>query len=698
MAGEQEIAVVLKLVADEFKRELGNSKGVLADFQRALSDWKTQATAAGTALFAIAKSAANYGDEALKAAQKTGTTVESFTAMRHAAQQSGLAGDQFQQVLVQLNRHMGEAAGGSEEVRRTFTTLGVQFQDNQGHLRATDQVLLDLAERFRAMGPSAEATALSMQVFGRSGAEALQFLFEGKGGIQAFMEEARRLGIVMSKEDAQAADSFNDELEKLQAALRGLTLTIGTPLLEPFRKLVELMKELAASVAPLLKDAFTGLTDIFDRIGTKIRQAGVALEFFRGNLSFADQLTQIQDLQKGLEERAATRLLEMQGKLPTLTPKAEPTGGAGVILADQEKLGKKIVEAAVSLAKSKEEIEKILGREQEQLGRAQLFNDLQNQAEFARFEQQQEGLGRAIVQSTVSAYRMRQQEREADHQREIDEAKTMLAEVESMWSSNSTEIAEARIAVFEAMRKRDLDQENLTEAAKARIHAEWDAKIKRESAFTDSFSGLVAGLSDYVRDHDSAFGIMRDMARQTASAMQGFFKNFFFDAIEGRIRSFKDVVRGVTDFVKQLLVQVAAQVATIMTLRLFLSGATGGVSEAGFGLGGLASLFANQGGLVVKRFGFGGAVFSNGDSVPALLQRGEYVLRSSAVEKLDRLNNGDVSALGGVGRAGQVTVNVHGVPQGTRVRSTMFDELDGRVINIILENMAQNGALRRAFG
>lgn len=276
---------------------------------------------------------------------------------------------------------------------------------------------------------------------------------------------------------------------------------------------------------------------------------------------------------------------------------------------------------------------------------------------------------------------------------ELELARANQAEVEALYTSTSIEIAEARLRVFEAMRRKELEQENLTAAAKERINAEYFAKIRRQAAQADALGGIVQGLSDYVRDLDSAFGLMRDLARQTAQAMNGFFQKFFLDALEGRLRSFRDVVRGVVEFTKTLLVQVAAQVATIMTLRLLLTG----FGDVGIFTPGVVGTF-HEGGAVPRRFALGGPVLSNGDRVPALLSRGEYVLRASAVEKLDRLNAGDASALRGDESPRQVTVHVHGVPEGTQVRALTRRERATEVIDIILENLEANGALRAELG
>ena len=53
MADNTELAVVLKLVADQFQSELKKSKGSLGDFTRELVGWKTAATEIGTTLIPL---------------------------------------------------------------------------------------------------------------------------------------------------------------------------------------------------------------------------------------------------------------------------------------------------------------------------------------------------------------------------------------------------------------------------------------------------------------------------------------------------------------------------------------------------------------------------------------------------------------------------------------------------------------------
>ena len=56
MSENRELALVLKLVADQFQSELKKSQGALAGFNSFIKDWKTQLSAISGVLVAVAKS------------------------------------------------------------------------------------------------------------------------------------------------------------------------------------------------------------------------------------------------------------------------------------------------------------------------------------------------------------------------------------------------------------------------------------------------------------------------------------------------------------------------------------------------------------------------------------------------------------------------------------------------------------------
>src|SRR6185295_11790857 len=94
-----ELAVILKLIADQFQSEMKKSGGVVGDFSRVIADWRVQVGAVSGVLVGLAKSTANYGDEAVKSAQKVGMTIEAWQGMAFAANLADVSNEQLRSGL-----------------------------------------------------------------------------------------------------------------------------------------------------------------------------------------------------------------------------------------------------------------------------------------------------------------------------------------------------------------------------------------------------------------------------------------------------------------------------------------------------------------------------------------------------------------------------------------------------------------------
>lgn len=218
-----------KTAFNSIKRGLGGLTDVARAVNGVLANLGAAVSVAG--LTAMVKSAIDTGDALDEMSQRVGVSVETLSVWTPAAEQSGVSGESFEKGLRKLSTTMLEAASGSEDAARRFAAVGVEFKNQAGTLRATDQVLLDLADRFAAMPDGAEKTALAMQVFGKSGAELIPFLNQGRDGINALAAEMQALGVQMSSETAAQAGNFNDALDKLKLAGSSIGNQIVTALL-----------------------------------------------------------------------------------------------------------------------------------------------------------------------------------------------------------------------------------------------------------------------------------------------------------------------------------------------------------------------------------------------------------------------------------------------------------------------------------
>jgi hypothetical protein len=237
-----------KTAFDSIKRGLGGLTDTAKSVNGVLANLGVAVSVAG--LTAMVKSAFDTGDALDEMSQRVGVSVETLSVWKPAAEQSGVSGESFEKGLRKLSTTMLEAATGSEDAARGFSAVGVEFKNQDGTLRATDQVLLDLAERFKAMPDGAEKTALAVQLFGKSGAELIPFLNQGRDGINELAAEMQALGVQMSSETAAQAGNFNDALDKLKLA----TTSIGN--------------QIIASLLPALNDMAGGMVESAKQGGT----------------------------------------------------------------------------------------------------------------------------------------------------------------------------------------------------------------------------------------------------------------------------------------------------------------------------------------------------------------------------------------------------------------------------------------------
>ena len=197
--------------------------------------------ALGVGITALVMPVARVGDEFFKLSQKTGVSVEALTALDYAAKLSDVSTEGLTKALQKLSVAMFDTQINGAEGSAALKALGVSATDVNGQIRPTEQVLLDLADKFSAMPDGADKAALAVKLFGKEGLAIIPFLNQGREGITALMEEAQRLGLVMSEDVARASEVFNDNLTRLSAIFEGVQRQIGAaviPVLADFTEQV----------------------------------------------------------------------------------------------------------------------------------------------------------------------------------------------------------------------------------------------------------------------------------------------------------------------------------------------------------------------------------------------------------------------------------------------------------------------------
>ena len=254
MSRERVASAILELIADdaEFKAGLGRAEGQARAFQdRIGAVGKSMVTvggaisgfavAAGASLLAVAQSAANFGDDLQKAGLRTGVATETLQGLKFAAEQSGSSFEAVTKGLKNLARSSSEANQDVAEYADSFERVGVVAGDVNGELKATDELLLELADAFADLENDAEAAALAQDIFGKAGGDLLPLLKEGREGIEALSEEGLALAVVFSQDLSDAAADYIDAQNELATSVGGLKDAIGVALIPALTDTVDEM-------------------------------------------------------------------------------------------------------------------------------------------------------------------------------------------------------------------------------------------------------------------------------------------------------------------------------------------------------------------------------------------------------------------------------------------------------------------------
>lgn len=226
------------------------------------------AIAAGIASSAITHQLAesvNRMDEMAKAAEKLGDTAENISNLSYAAKMNDVAMESLQVGLKSVNewyQKTGQSAGSLREE------------------------LLEQADIFSQLEDGPKKAALAVDRFGRAGMDMIPLLNQGREGIIAMEEEARRLGITISSEAAQSAAKLNDDLTKLRSTVEGLVNKFTTGLMPVLNDFVKTMQSIAEAIN------LSGFGDLLSKVGRfiAINTGGGIVKAVAGVSEFASKL------------------------------------------------------------------------------------------------------------------------------------------------------------------------------------------------------------------------------------------------------------------------------------------------------------------------------------------------------------------------------------------------------------------------
>lgn len=216
--------------------------GAAAGLSGALGSLAPLLSVAGLA--GMVKGSIAAGDAIYDLSQRTGVSVEALARFKKAAATSGTDLEGVSKGLVKLSKAMLDAATGGKASAASFQALGIDVKNADGSLKSADQVMLEVANRFKAMPDGVAKTALALRLFGKSGAELIPMLNMGGEAID-------RMKVKMTEAFAQKADEYSDKLAILSGKVGALGADLTIALLPALNQITDALTVVVSGFSQL---------------------------------------------------------------------------------------------------------------------------------------------------------------------------------------------------------------------------------------------------------------------------------------------------------------------------------------------------------------------------------------------------------------------------------------------------------------
>lgn len=234
-------------------------------------------------------------DELRDASIRLGVGVETLSAYRYAAQQTGTDIEALSKGLKILAKNAADAVEVGEG-RNIFKALNIEVLDTAGNLKQLDALIPDIADRFAALQDGTQKAALAQELFGKSGLDLIEFLNQGSQGLSDMTDRAKELGLVFGQDAADQADLFNDTVQEAKDAVAGLAQGVAIELLPTLIELVAEFRDFASDgdnakvIAENLAGVLKGLAEIAGGVVGIFEILGATLRGVYADLQALDQL------------------------------------------------------------------------------------------------------------------------------------------------------------------------------------------------------------------------------------------------------------------------------------------------------------------------------------------------------------------------------------------------------------------------
>ena len=195
----------------------------------------------------LSKETAAYADNILTLADQTGFTTEQIQRMQYACMKLDVEFSTVEGAISKVTTNMYKAQKGSDELEKVFKKLHIRIKDGSGHLRDSKEVFFEAIDALGKMKNETEKDAIAQQLFGKSAKELNTIIKAGSDQFKEYEQNAKK---VMTEEQLERANAYQDAMDELNESFEALKLALGEFLIPLLTKVANFF---ASIPTPILK-------------------------------------------------------------------------------------------------------------------------------------------------------------------------------------------------------------------------------------------------------------------------------------------------------------------------------------------------------------------------------------------------------------------------------------------------------------
>lgn len=166
--------------------------------------------------------AASDVDDLVTQSMISGIDTQTLQGYQYAAELIDVPLETLTGSLTKVTRAMASARDGTGASAEAFAQLGVSITDNNGNLRDSEDVFLDVVDALGQIENPTERDALAMEILGKSAQDLNPLILQGTDALRGLTEEAEANGYVLSTEQVEALAAVDDAFQRYSLTVDGV--------------------------------------------------------------------------------------------------------------------------------------------------------------------------------------------------------------------------------------------------------------------------------------------------------------------------------------------------------------------------------------------------------------------------------------------------------------------------------------------